>query len=140
MKKVFFITLVLSVFLNCKNDKNSESKEQTIDLENSDKTAKQNDGLTLLKGEFVYYEDAAVLQTHAEIYGVFVNDKLLELNKLAEKYKTTPTDMVKVEIRGKISNKKDDKILWENKVEIIEIINVTQPNKENNNVIKLGNK
>ena len=35
--------------------------------------------------------------------------------------------MVQVEIRGKITNKKDDKILWENKVEIVEILNVKQP-------------
>lgn len=123
MKKVLILLLCLSAFISCKSDK---------------KTEKQNDGLTLLKGEFVYFGGAAVLQTHAEIYGVYVNDKMLELNKLAEAHKTVPTDMVAVEIRGKISNKKDDKILWENKVEIVEILRVTQPSKDNNNVVKLG--
>lgn len=136
MKNTFFILFVLLAFISCKNDKKAETKEENIELE---KANNQNEGLTLLKGDFVYYEGAAVLQTQTEIYGVFVNNKMLELNKLAEKYKTTPTDMVNVEIRGKVSNIKDDKILWENKVEVVEIINVTQPNKENNNVIKLGN-
>jgi len=48
--------------------------------------------------------------------------------------------MVQVEIRGKVTNKKDDKILWDNKVEIVEIINVKPALKEEDNVIKLGNK
>ena len=46
--------------------------------------------------------------------------------------------MIPVEIRGKITNKKDDKILWENKVEIVEILNVSEPKPEENNVVKLG--
>ena len=139
MKKTVFIILTLAAFVSCKNDTKSEQKEETTISDDSEKTAKQSDGLTLLKGEFVYYGDAAVLQTHAEIYGVLVTDKMLELNKLAEKYKTEPTDMVQVEIRGKITNQKDDKILWENKVEIVEILNVKSASKEDNNVVKLGN-
>lgn len=137
MKKITIILLCISAFLSCKNDKKAEQLEETISIENSERTEKQRDGLTLLKGEFVYHGDAAVLQTHAEIYGVFVTDKMVELNNMAEKYKKEPTDMVPVEIRGQVSNKKDDKILWENKVEIIEILNVLPP-KENNNVVKLG--
>ena len=92
----------------------------------------------MLKGDFVYFDGAAVLQTHADIYGVFVTDKMLELNKQAEVYKKAPTDMVQVEIRGKITNKKDEKILWERKIEIVEILNVSAP-KEDDDVVKLGN-
>ncbi len=136
MKKALILLLCLSVFISCKKEVKSEN--QTISEDSTEKTAKQSDGLTLLKGEFVYYRDAAVLQTHADIYGVFINDKMLELNKLAEKYKTAPTDMVAVEVRGKITNQKDDKILWENKVEIVEILNVAPVSKEKNNVVKLG--
>ncbi|GAA4944797.1 hypothetical protein GCM10023314_17270 [Algibacter agarivorans] len=139
MKKVLILLVCISAFVSCKNDTKSNQKEETTISDDSEKTAKQSDGLTLLKGEFVYYGDAAVLQTHAEIYGVLVTDKMLELNKLAEKYKTEPTDMVQVEIRGKITNQKDDKILWENKVEIVEILNVQSASKEDNNVVKLGN-
>ncbi|GAA4233540.1 hypothetical protein GCM10022291_10830 [Postechiella marina] len=112
--------------------KNVEKKEDNVN-----KTSKQEDKLTLIKGEFVYYDDAAVLQTKSNIYGVFVTDKMLELNKLAEKHKAIPTDMVYVEVKGIISNKKDDKILWENKVEIVEILNVSPSNKDKNNVVKL---
>lgn len=135
MKKIFFLTLVISMILSCKNNNKSNTNEDV--LNSSNKTEKQNDALVLIKGEFVFYEDAAVLQTSNDIYGVYINDKMLELNTLAKQYKIEPTDMVNVEIKGKISTKKDDKILWENKVEIIEIINVTQQTKENNNTIQL---
>jgi hypothetical protein len=137
MKKVITIFLCITVFVSCKKETKSEKKEEIISADYPEKTAKQSDGLTLLKGDFVYYDGAAVLQTHADIYGVFVNDKMLELNTYAEAFKKAPTDMVQVEIRGKITNKKDDKILWERKIEIVEILNVSAP-KEDNDVVKLG--
>ncbi|MEW4923239.1 hypothetical protein [Algibacter sp. 2305UL17-15] len=138
MKKIVAITLILTVFISCKNDPKSDKKEINAS-ETEERTEKQNDGLTLLKGEFVYYGGAAVLQTNSEIYGVLITDKLQELQKEAEKHKTELTDMVQVEIRGKITNQKDEKILWENKVEIVEILDVKPGSKEENNVIKLGN-
>ncbi|WP_298238692.1 hypothetical protein [uncultured Algibacter sp.] len=138
MKKILLFSLALTVFVSCKKETKSEKTEETISADSTEKTAKQSDGLTLLKGDFVYYDGAAVLQTHADIYGVFVTDKMLELNTQAESFKKVPTDMVQVEIRGKITNKKDEKILWERKVEIVEILKVSAP-KEDNDVVKLGN-
>lgn len=122
MKNVFVLLVLFSAILSCKNDV---------------KTAGQDEELTLLQGDFIFFEDAAILQTQTEIYGVLITDKMQELNKLAEKYKNLPTDMIPVEIKGKITNKKDNKILWENKVEIIEILNVKQPTPENSNVVKI---
>ncbi len=139
MKNIVLVALILTLSISCKKETKSENTQnETITGNIEEKTTKQNDGLTLLKGEFVYYKDAAVLQTHADIYGVFVNAKMLELDTLAGKYKKEPTDMVPVEIRGKITNKKDNKILWENKVEIVEILKVSEPQSEESNVIKLG--
>lgn len=135
MNKIFFLALVISTFLGCKNDNKSETNQNVSDIENS----KKAEALTLLKGEFVFYEDAAVLQTQSDIYGVYITDKMLELNKLATAYKTEPTDMVNVEIKGKISDTKDDKILWDHKIEIIEIIQVSQSSKKNETTIKSGN-
>jgi hypothetical protein len=123
MKNVFVLLVLFLAILSCKNEV---------------KTAGQDEELTLLQGDFIFFEDAAILQTQTEIYGVLITDKMQELNKLAEKYKNLPTDMIPVEIKGKITNKKDNKILWENKVEIIEILNVMQPTPENSNVVKLG--
>ena len=139
MKKLLILLVCFSALLSCKNDTKSEQKENITVSDESERTAKQSDGLTHLKGEFVYYDGAAVLQTQVEIYGVLITDKLEELNKQAEQYKSEPTDMVQVEIRGKISNEKNEKILWANKVEIVEILEVEPNPKKENNVIKLGN-
>ena len=45
--------------------------------------------------------------------------------------------MVSLEVRGIVSTKDDPKILWEKKLEIIEIINVYAA-KETENILKLG--
>lgn len=139
MKKIVLLTLCFSVLLNCKNDKKQEIEKEVITADGQEKTAKQSDGLTLLKGEFIYYADAAVLQTHAEVYAVVIDDKMHELNKKVEPFKKEVTDMVPVEIRGKITPKPDDEEGWPYRVEIKEILNVTQPEPQDNEVIKLGN-
>ncbi|WP_158846056.1 hypothetical protein [Algibacter sp. L1A34] len=126
MKKLGVLILCISLFVSCKNDNKSNE------------IIYQDDDLTLLKGEFVYYDGAAVLQTSTEIYGVFLTDKLEELNKQAEAFKNHKTDMVTIEIRGKVSQEKDEKILWENKVEILKIISVKPANNQNEGLIKLG--
>lgn len=112
MKKTFFILLILTAFISCKKGE-------------------------VFKGEFIFYDNAAVLQTDSIIYGVIINDKAKELEEKAKKFKTEPTDMVQVEIRGTLTNQKDEKILWENKIEIKEILNVFPP-KNTDNVIKIG--
>ena len=127
--------------LGCKNETNkgnsSDAVNETIDSEK--RTAKQSDGLTLLKGNFLYMADAAVLQTHREIYGVVIDEKMHELNEQVKKYKKADTDMVPVEIRGEIKPKPEDEEGWDYRVTIKEILNVTAPEETNEDVIKLGN-
>ena len=101
------------------------------------KTAKQSDGLVLLKGEFVYYADAAVLQTNSSsIYGVVINEKMHELDKLAQQYKKEPTDYLSVEIRGEIIPKHENEEGWPYRINIKEILNVSK-SQIDNEVIKL---
>lgn len=142
MKKVLLLLLSLIVLSNCKNDKKSEdtTNTETIDLNSPDRTSKQSDGLTLLKGEFVYYADAAVLQTHREVYGVIIDEKMHEVDNIAKKYKKEATDYVTIEIRGKIVPKPENEEGWPYRVEIKEILKVTPSNPENNNVVKLESK
>jgi len=116
MKKLLIFILIASV-LSCKNT--------------------NKEGLTTIKGNYIFFEDAAVLQSENEIYGVFLNAKAKELNEKATPLKLSKTDMISVEVTGIISNKKDAKILWENKIEIIEIIAISAT-KEKENTLKLG--
>jgi hypothetical protein len=139
MKKAFILLLAIIVFTACKNDSKTENQKTVIDAESSEKTTKQNDGLTLLVGDFIYYADAAVLQTHNEVYGVVIDEKVMELNKQAKQHKKEPTDMVMVSIRGKISPKPNDEEGWPYRVEIKEILSVKPLDSSKNDVIKIGN-
>ncbi len=116
MKKVITLFLISCLtVLSCKNEQKTEK---------ADSTETQNDGTEVLKGHFVLYDGAAVLQTENKIYGVLLTDKAYELDNLAKKHKSEPTDMVRVEIKGKVTTKSHDKIRWPNKLEITEILNV----------------
>ncbi len=124
MKKILVSFLIITAFLSCKNDSKTES---------------QSSGeLTQLSGYFVYYADAAVLQTKSELFGVIINKKMQELNKQAQPLKNEPTDQVAVTIKGIISKKPADEEGWENRIEIVEIISVSKLPAEANEVIKLG--
>ena len=138
MKKLIILLLVTTIFTACKNDAKTEPKTDAVTSDDSGKTAKQSDGLTLLKGDFIYYADAAVLQTHKEVYGVIIDDKMHELEAQAKQYKSDPTDMVKVTVRGLISPKPEDVEGWPYRVAIKEILKVEKINSEENDVIKLG--
>jgi len=122
MKNLLMFVFVITV-LGCKN--------------NSKTTTETTDDTTIIKGNYIYFEDAAVLQNNVEIYGVFLNDLAKELNEKAAPLKTNETDMVNVEVRGIISSKEDPKILWEKKLEIVEIISISAA-KETENILKLG--
>jgi hypothetical protein len=139
MKKPFFIAFVLTAFMSCKNNSKSEEQETQIGADGEEKTAKQNDGVTLLKGDFIYYADAAVLQTKTEVYGVVIDEKMHELDKQVQTYKKEDTDMVPVEIRGKIIPKPENEEGWPFRVEIEEILNISAPKPEDNTLVKLGN-
>ena len=128
--------MLFIAFTACKNDKKSETTQDQAEVQEG-KTAKQSDGLVLLKGEFVYYADAAVLQTNSSsIYGVVINEKMHELDKLAQQYKKEPTDYVSVEIRGEIIPKPENEEGWPYRINIKEILNVSK-SQVDNEVIKL---
>lgn len=137
MKKSVFIFVLLLSILGCKNDSKTEDKTIESQIEEG-KTLKQSDGLTLLQGEFVYFADAAVLQTvNNTMYAVIVDDKMHELDAMAKPYKKEATDYVTVEIRGKVTPKPIDEEGWPYRVEIKEILKVSQSKSNANNVIKL---
>ena len=122
MKKLIIFVFAISIF-GCKN--------------NSKNNTEISDTTELISGSYIFFEDAAVLQNDVEIYGVILNDLAKELNKKAAPLKTNDTDMVSVKVRGSVSTKEDPKILWEKKLEIVEIISVSAA-KETENILKLG--
>ena len=146
MKVLKYITFMACLILltgSCKNASENDQKDPADNMsatstDGEERTAKQSDGLTLLKGDFLYLADAAVLQTHREIYGVVIDEKMHELDDMVRKYKTEDTDMVPVEIRGKISQKPNNEEGWPYRVEIKEIIKVSAPDPNTTEIIKIG--
>ncbi|MEZ4797120.1 MAG: hypothetical protein R2785_08115 [Flavobacteriaceae bacterium] len=136
MKKILLYLITITLFVACKNEVKSDVKEEAIDV-SQQRTEKQSDGLTLLKGEFIYYADAAVLQTHRQMYAVVLDEKMHELDEMAKAFKKEATDFVQVEIRGKITPKPDNEEGWPYRVEIKEILNVKAA-EESSEVVKLG--
>lgn len=133
MKKTIILLLSIVTFTNCKND----SKTETIETKDSE-IENQDDGLTLLQGDFIYYADAAVLQTPKEVYGVVIDDKMHDLDNQVKAYKVEATDMIPVVIKGKVIPKAEGEEGWPFKIEIKEIIKVREPDPNRKDVVKLG--
>ena len=135
LKHSFAILMCLTLFVSCKNE-----TKQEVDLEeNRAKSYDQNDGLITLKGDFVYYADAAVLQTPKEIYGVVIDKNMHLLEAQVKPLKKEPTDMVPVTVRVKKFEKPEGEEGWQYRVEIKEILKVEAPNLASKDVIKLAN-
>jgi hypothetical protein len=135
MKKINLIIILALVVFACKKD-----EKQNVDLEeNRAKSYDENDGLVTMKGEFVYYDDAAVFQTSNEIYGVVIDDNMHALEKQVKAFKKEATDMVPVTVRVKKFEKAEGEEGWQYLVEIKDILKVEAPDPNKKDVIKLSN-
>jgi len=135
MKKINLIIILSLVVFACKN----EAKTEVNLEENRAKSYDQNDGLVTMKGEYVYYADAAVFQTASDIYGVVIDDNLQLLEKQVKPFKKEATDMVPITVRVRKFAKPEGEEGWPFRVEIKEILKVEAPNPNKEDVIKLAN-
>ena len=127
MKNVFLI-LCLIAFIACKSDK----KEKVTEI------VKEITEFKILKGEYLYYSDVAILQTPTEVFGVILDEKSKELNTKVASFKVQDTDMVPVEIKAELISKPANEEGWPFRVKIVEILNVTKQLSENKDIITLG--
>jgi hypothetical protein len=134
MKNITIIIGLSLVLFACKN----ETKAEVNLEENRAKSYNQSDGFITVKGEFVYYADAAVLQTANEIYGVVIDENMHLLEKQVKAFKQEDTDMVPVTVRVRKFEKPKDEEGWQYRVEIKEILKVEAPNPNKEDVIKLA--
>lgn len=128
MKRTLFLVFILMAFTGCKND----SKSPNVGDEDQDQLDVRE-----LTGNFIYFDDAGVLQTKSELFGVIEDEKAQELIKRAEPLKDQPTDEVHVTLKVKVTKKPKHEEGWDNRVEIIDIITVSKVEEKNSNVIKL---
>ncbi|WP_375238060.1 hypothetical protein [Aurantibacter sp.] len=133
MRNILYLLVFALSFSACK--KESKQEEETIEI--IEKTI-ANDGLTLIEGDFIYYEKAAVLQTKTGFFGVVLNEKTKELAEKAKSFQKENTDMVKVRVRGLIEPKAANTEGWDYIVTIKEIVSVESLTPEENEIIKVS--
>lgn len=127
--KIIAILLLAATFTSCKNDGKTEPSSTSYS---------KDDGLITMKGDFIYIDNAAVLQTNVDIYGVVIDEKMKELHKAVKPFQTNNTDMVPVTVRVRKFEKPASEEGWPYRVEIKEIIKVEKPDLNSTDVIKLG--
>ena len=133
MKNIISLLAIVIVLVSCKNDNKNEVENEVETIE----TPLTSDE-SLVSGNFMYYADAAVFQTKSELYGVVENELLQDLIIQSESLKKEPSDEVAVVLKVKISKKPEKEEGWENRIEILEILKVTEADPRDNNIIKLG--
>lgn len=141
MKKALVLFLMFTVLISCKDEKKPQgdaSQDTNDNVAEDAKTVRQSDGLIAIHGKFLYYADAAVLQTPTEIYGVVIDEKMQELVDQTKPYKKNPEDMVPVTIRARLFKKEPNEEGWENRIEIKEILKVSEPSATDDDVITIG--
>ena len=119
MKYYKVLVCLLIINLGCAN-KESKMIDAIVETKNNDQI--------ILSGDFIFYDNAGVLQTPKKIYGIIFNKKLEELKIIADSIKKDEYDSVHVILKGKLYNKDKDQEGWDVKLEITEIVEII--NKE----------
>ncbi|HIB38034.1 hypothetical protein [Mesonia sp.] len=127
MKKIIITLFVAAaIAVSCKNEEKQSSEKQP---ELKELKSENTSGEVLLKGEFIYTEEASVLKGNDFIYGVELNDKAKELAQQVESYKREDYDMVPVILKAKVKNNPSEEG-WDKIIEIKNIVKVSEPTSE----------
>jgi hypothetical protein len=92
---------------------------------------KEEDKFPQFFGEFLFYQEAAVLNTGSNIYGVKVDKKMHELNDLCKSFKKDIYDMIPVYIRGIVEDNPEEEG-WEKLIRIVSIDSIVKPTGQSN--------
>lgn len=127
MKKIIITLFVAAaIAVSCKNEeKQSSEKQPEVKELKSENTSDE----VLLRGEYIYTEEAAVLYGNDFVYGVTLDEKAKELAQQVESYKREDFDMVPVILKAKVKdNPKEEG--WDKIIEIKNIVKVSEPTSE----------
>ena len=83
----------------------------------------------LLRGEYIYTDEAAVLYGNDFVYGVTLDEKAKELAQQVESYKREDFDMVPVILKAKVKDNPNEEG-WDKIIEIKNIVKVSEPTSE----------
>ena len=121
MKKYRILILIALFSLSCDKKQNKVVSNEVVETKNNDQI--------ILSGDYVFYNNAAVLQTNKNVYGIVINEKVNELNQKLTSIKKDEFDFIPVILKGKLQNKKEDEEGWSVKLEITEIVEIINKEK-----------
>lgn len=125
MKKKFLPLLIsLIIFSACGDD----AREESLEIQQDEPA---QDSIPVLKGDFIYMADAAILKGEDFIYGVDIDSVALDLAEQIRPLKKEAFDMIPVVVRAKIKQNPGQEG-WDEIIEIREIIQL--PESRNDSV------
>ncbi len=136
-KHLLILSLILFIFASCKNESQNKENAETenTELSTEEKQKNSDDGQVLI-GDFIYSDEAAVINGKKFIYGVELDSMARVLIEKVEPFKEDEYDMIPVAIKGKVKpNPNDDG--WDEVVEITKIIKISK-SKSNQEAIEIN--
>ena len=120
--KLYRILIFIALFsFSCDKKQNKVVSNEVVETKNNEQI--------ILSGDYVFYNNAAVLQTNKNVYGIIINEKVKELNQKLSLIKKDEFDFIPVILKGKLQNKKEDEEGWSVKLEITEIVEIINKEK-----------
>mgnify|MGYP003146872360 FL=1 len=109
--------MVAILFVSCQDDEQKELNTEPV-------TAKVQDSLEVLQGDYVYVADAAVLRGENFVYGVKQDSIAMLLSDKVSDLKSDDFEMIPVRVKAKIlANPRLEG--WDEIIEIKEILEVS---------------
>jgi hypothetical protein len=121
MKKYRILILIALFSFSCDKKQNKVVSNEVVETKNNEQI--------ILSGDYVFYNNAAVLQTNKKVYGIIINEKVNELNQKLSSIKNDEYDFIPVILKGKLQNKNEDEEGWPVKLEITEIVEIINKEK-----------
>ncbi len=121
MKKIFGILIFLIALTSCQDDGRKE-------LLNQKEEEKVPDSIQILKGDFVYGADAAVIRGNGFVYGVKIDSMSITLADRVAPLKSDDFEMVPVTVKAKIVPNPQQEG-WKEVIEIQEIMEIPDAKK-----------
>ena len=109
--------IVAILFVSCQEDEQKELNTEPV-------TAKVQDSLEVLQGDYVYVADAAVLRGENFVYGVKQDSVAMLLSDKVSDLKSDDFEMIPVRVKAKIlANPRLEG--WDEIIEIKEILEIS---------------
>jgi len=121
MKIYKILILFLLISFSCDSKQDKVVSNEVVETKNND--------LIILSGDYVFYNNAAVLQTNKNVYGIIINEKVNELNEKLSSIKKDEFDFIPVILKGRLKNKDKNDEGWSVKLEITEIVEIINKEK-----------